>query len=171
MLSSYQDVVAFREAFLNDFPELNQGRVVVASLDDPQAFWQFYRENKSELRQANFFVYKDGFDWICAAKPLYNPEVREKELLAADLEKWRDLLVGCCVPFEQMTIEEHTKKNGVAWYRLLCPVCNRWRSGGLPFRLVEHLLKERGLALVLRSDRLREVCHGESRSHGTSSNR
>lgn len=155
MLSSYQDVLAFRQSVLSDF-HLNDGANCIAALDDPQAFWQFYRENKDELRHAKIFVYKDGADWICAAKPLYDPETREKELLTADLEKWRESLVGCCVPFERMQVEEHLKRNLVKDFRLRCPVCGWQLTGALPYRVADYLVLDVGLELVLRADRLRE---------------
>lgn len=158
-VESYEDALAFRRAIEQLIPTLrDNGKYVIPR---GNVFWTFYHAHKAELRHARLFVFKEGSDWVLAANPLYDPEDREKKLLSQDFEKWRAALVGCCVPFARMQIDEHVKKNGVKWYRLLCPVCKDWRSGGLPFRLVASLLKDGGLELVVRSDRVRQgVRHG-----------
>lgn len=132
MLSSYPDVLAFRNAVISLYPGLkDNGRFIIPSGD--REFWDFYHAHKDELRHAKIVVYKDGQDWICPAKRLYNP-LRELR------EKCDDRLIGCCVDFQDMLINERVCSNGARQYRLLCPVCKRKIPDAMPHPLVTALL-------------------------------
>ena len=156
LFKSYQDVVDFRRDVESRFPDLSEnGRWAKPS----QKFWDFRNNHKAALKHAKIVVYPDDAsgNWIAEAKPLYDPEIQKREKLREALEKWQGHLKGHCgLEFEDMQIEEHTMPHGVKQLSLFCPACEFGASSALPYILAEHLLKNVGLELRIRTPEKRQ---------------
>ena len=147
-ISCYDDLLLLRSELETRYPHLTgNGRYIIPR--DDSEFWEIYRANKEAMRQARCYVFKDAGNWVLEAKPLYNPEEKKRAELAKVLERWQPVLDQYPHATE---IEESIMRNGVSQY-LLCPKGSGYTVGSaLPFRLVEHLLKDRGYVLVTRAE-------------------
>ena len=103
-------------------------------------FWDYYRENKTILRQQGLFVFKsaDG-SW----RVRWTDPAEKQQAIERKIDTWLARLSACgCVDyFDDMLVIKRTLKNGSVRYDWRCSVCRRTaRNDGQDSEALPHVL-------------------------------